>query len=144
MGRALAVLAHSAAVCTHTHAAQAATLPRSACSACSPHPTLPHLTPTHTPTHREIGITRNDNIIPTHKLEHHIRADLDASSSRALAVLRPLRCVITNLPDDHVELVDAKHFPGRDDSAYKVPFSKVGGGRGWSREESWGSGGGRC
>lgn len=40
---------------------------------------------------REIGITRNENIIPMHKLEHHIRAELDASSPRALAVLRPLK-----------------------------------------------------
>lgn len=103
----------------------------------TPHPPHPPSPLTYTPllfTRREIGITRNDNIIPTHKLEHHIRADLDASSSRALAVLRPLRCVITNLPDDHVELVEGKRFPGRDDSAYKMPFSKVGGGKGGSRD----------
>ena len=40
---------------------------------------------------REIGITRNDNIIPMHKLEHHVRADLDSTSPRTLAVLRPLK-----------------------------------------------------
>ena len=40
---------------------------------------------------REIGITRNDNIIPMHKLEHHIRSDLDATSPRTLAVLKPLK-----------------------------------------------------
>lgn len=40
---------------------------------------------------REIGITRNENYVPMHKLEHHIRADLDVVAPRALAVLRPLK-----------------------------------------------------
>jgi glutaminyl-tRNA synthetase len=40
---------------------------------------------------REIGITRNANVIPYHKLEHHVRLNLDATSARVLMVLRPLR-----------------------------------------------------
>lgn len=40
---------------------------------------------------REIGITRNANVIPYHKLEHHVRTHLDANSSRVLMVMRPLR-----------------------------------------------------
>jgi len=40
---------------------------------------------------REIGITRNANVIPYHKLEHHVRQFLDANSPRTLAVLRPLK-----------------------------------------------------
>lgn len=40
---------------------------------------------------REVGITRNENVIPMHRLEHYIRQDLDANSPRALAVLRPLK-----------------------------------------------------
>ena len=40
---------------------------------------------------REIGITRNENVIPMHKLEHHMRTDLDVTSPRTLAVLRPLK-----------------------------------------------------
>lgn len=74
---------------------------------------------------REIGITRNDNIVHMHKLEHHIRTALDASAPRALAVLRPLKVVITNLPDGHFEEVEAKVFPGRSEDGYKVPFTKV-------------------
>lgn len=74
---------------------------------------------------REIGITRNDNFIPMHKLEHHIRLDLDATSPRTLAVLRPLKVVITNLPEDHYEEVEAKRFPGRSDETYKLPFTRV-------------------
>ena len=40
---------------------------------------------------KEIGITRNENMIHMHKLEHHIRTDLDATSPRILAVLQPLK-----------------------------------------------------
>jgi len=57
---------------------------------------------------REIGITRNDTEIPLHKLDHHIRADLDSTSERVLAVLRPLKLVLTNLPEDHSQTVEAK------------------------------------
>ncbi|MEW5304384.1 MAG: hypothetical protein WDW36_006995 [Sanguina aurantia] len=74
---------------------------------------------------RDMGISRNTNLIATHRLEHHIRADLDTHSPRMLVVLRPLKVVITNLPDSHVELVEAKRFPGREEAVYPVPFSKV-------------------
>ena len=42
---------------------------------------------------QELGITRSENEIPLHKLFHHVRAHLDESSPRALAVLRPLKLV---------------------------------------------------
>ncbi|PRW56443.1 glutamine--tRNA ligase [Chlorella sorokiniana] len=74
---------------------------------------------------REIGVTRSEGEVHLHKLDHHIRADLDATSRRALGVLRPLRVVITNLPDSHFEEVEAKYFPGRGEEGYKVPFTKV-------------------
>ncbi|MEW5320129.1 MAG: hypothetical protein WDW38_011226 [Sanguina aurantia] len=74
---------------------------------------------------RDMGISRNTNLIATHRLEHHIRADLDIHSPRMLVVLRPLKVVITNLPDGHVEMVEAKRFPGREEAVYPVPFSKV-------------------
>ena len=57
---------------------------------------------------REVGITRNDTEIPLHKLDHHIRADLDSTSERVLAVLRPLKLVLTNLPEDYSHTVEAK------------------------------------
>lgn len=74
---------------------------------------------------RELGITRNDSEISPHKFEYHVRMDLDATSERALAVLSPLKVVIDNLPDDHVEQVQARVFPGRTEETYPVPFSKV-------------------
>lgn len=74
---------------------------------------------------RDIGITRSEGEVHPHRLEHFVRTDLDANSPRALGVLRPLRVVISNLPDSHFEEVEAKFFPGRSDNAYKVPFTKV-------------------
>ena len=74
---------------------------------------------------RDIGVTRSEGEVHPHRLEHFVRADLDANSPRALGVLRPLRVVITNLPDSHFEEVEAKLFPGRSDEGYKVPFTKV-------------------
>ena len=60
---------------------------------------------------KELGITRSDADIHLHKLEHHVRADLEACSPRMLAVLRPLLVTLVNLPEDHFSVVKAKvHF----------------------------------
>ncbi|GAB4821823.1 hypothetical protein N2152v2_008869 [Parachlorella kessleri] len=74
---------------------------------------------------REVGVTRSEGEVHLHKLEHHIRADLDATSPRQLAVLRPLRVVIINLPEDHFEEVEGKKFPGRSQEGYPLPFTRV-------------------
>ena len=60
---------------------------------------------------RDLGITRAEGGIHFHKLEHAVRADADANAPRCLAVLRPLRVVITNLAEDHYVEVDAKVSP---------------------------------
>lgn len=53
---------------------------------------------------RELGVTRTENLqVAYHKLEHYIRQDLDSSCPRALAVLDPLRVVLTNCADDFHE-----------------------------------------
>ena len=65
---------------------------------------------------RDLGITRAEGGIHFHKLEHAVRGDADANAPRCLAVLRPLRVVITNLPEDHFVEVDAKvSLPGGED-----------------------------
>jgi len=56
----------------------------------------------------EIGITRTGGELPLHILDYHVRADLHLTSPRTLAVLHPLKVVITNLPEDHCEMVDAR------------------------------------
>ncbi len=57
---------------------------------------------------KEIGVTRSEGEVHLHNLDHHIRADLDATSRRLLGVLRPLRLLITNLADSHFDEVEAK------------------------------------
>ena len=60
---------------------------------------------------RSIGLTRTGGELPLHIMNYHIGRDLDANSPRTLAVLHPLRLVITNLPQDHLEMVQAKVNP---------------------------------
>ncbi|HRQ32531.1 MAG TPA: glutamine--tRNA ligase, partial [Anaerolineales bacterium] len=59
-------------------------------------------------------------------LEACVREDLNKTSSRRMAVIRPLKVVIDNYPDDLVEEMDAINNPeDADAGARKVPFSKV-------------------
>jgi glutaminyl-tRNA synthetase len=73
-----------------------------------------------------IGKTDTNVTIDASLLEHCVREDLNKSSNRLMAVLRPLKVVIENYPDDKVEEIDAVNNP-EDPSAgtRKVPFSKV-------------------
>jgi glutamyl/glutaminyl-tRNA synthetase len=56
----------------------------------------------------EMGITRNETEIPLHKLEYHIRTEAEATAPRSLAVLNPLRLLLTNIPEDSVQTVDCR------------------------------------
>src|SRR5712672_1888198 len=73
-----------------------------------------------------IGVSKTNGSIELCMLEHFVREDLNKSSSRVMAVLRPLKIVIDNYPEDQVEEMDAVNNP-EDESAgkRKVPFSKV-------------------
>ncbi|KAK9794917.1 hypothetical protein WJX73_006674 [Symbiochloris irregularis] len=74
---------------------------------------------------RELGITRSDSIVHLHKLDFHVRAHLDAVSPRCLAVLHPLRLVLTNLAPDYLHHVHGKVFPGRSEETYDLPLTRV-------------------
>ena len=73
-----------------------------------------------------IGLTKNDSVVDLSQLEFAIRNELNRTSPRVMAVLRPLKVVIENYPDDLVDELDAINNP-EDASAgtRKVPFSKV-------------------
>jgi glutaminyl-tRNA synthetase len=73
-----------------------------------------------------VGITRKPNVSDVAQLEHSIREDLNRRAPRVMAVLRPLKLVITNYPEDQVEMVDVINNP-EDESAgtRKVPFARV-------------------
>jgi glutaminyl-tRNA synthetase len=73
-----------------------------------------------------IGLAKRDSLVDVAQLEFAIREDLNRRSPRVMAVLRPLRVVIENYPDDRVEELEAVNNP-EDPSAgtRRVPFSRV-------------------
>src|SRR5438034_1220804 len=73
-----------------------------------------------------IGVARKENVIDVAQLEFCIREDLNRRAPRVMAVLRPLKVVITNYPEGQVEQLDVINNP-EDPSAgtRKVPFSRV-------------------
>ena len=74
----------------------------------------------------DVGVAKRDNVMDIAKLESSLRSDLNTRSLRRMAVLNPLKVVITNYPDEKEEFVVAKNNP-EDESAgtRKLPFSKV-------------------
>jgi len=74
----------------------------------------------------EIGVAKRENVVDVGLLEFCVREDLNKRAPRAMAVLRPLRLVLENFPDDAVEEMDVVNNP-EDPSAgtRKVPFSRV-------------------
>jgi len=75
---------------------------------------------------RSVGVTKADSTVEISFLEHCLRQDLNKRSPRVMAVLDPLKVVITNYPEDEVEELEAINNP-EDETAgtRKVPFSKV-------------------
>jgi len=75
---------------------------------------------------RSVGVTKADSTVEISFLEHCLRQDLNKRSPRVMAVLDPLKVVITNYPEDEVEELEAINNP-EDEAAgtRKVPFSKV-------------------
>ncbi|MGC1373949.1 MAG: glutamine--tRNA ligase/YqeY domain fusion protein [Candidatus Sulfotelmatobacter sp.] len=72
------------------------------------------------------GVSRTNGVVELAMLEHFVREDLNKRSLRVMAVLRPLKVVIDNYPENQVEEMDAVNNP-EDASAgtRKVPFSRV-------------------
>ncbi|RMF00014.1 MAG: glutamine--tRNA ligase/YqeY domain fusion protein [Chloroflexi bacterium] len=71
-----------------------------------------------------IGVAKNDSLVDVALLEHHLRQDLNKRSLRRMAVLDPLKVVITNYPAGQTEYVDAVN--NQEDPAAgtrPVPFS---------------------
>ncbi|HWQ42750.1 MAG TPA: glutamine--tRNA ligase/YqeY domain fusion protein [Desulfosporosinus sp.] len=60
---------------------------------------------------REIGVAKADSVVDTKMLEHFIREDLKLKAPRTMAVLKPLKVVITNYPEGQVEMLEAEINP---------------------------------
>jgi glutaminyl-tRNA synthetase len=73
-----------------------------------------------------IGVSKTTGSIELAMLEHFVREDLNRRAPRVMAVLRPLKVVIDNYPDDQVEEMDAVNNPeDAKAGSRKVPFSRV-------------------
>ncbi|MDZ7332065.1 MAG: glutamine--tRNA ligase/YqeY domain fusion protein [candidate division KSB1 bacterium] len=73
-----------------------------------------------------IGVAKANSVVDINLLEHCLREDLNKRAPRVMAVLRPLKVIIDNYPEDKVELLDAMNNPEDPDMGMrKVPFSKV-------------------
>ncbi len=75
---------------------------------------------------RRVGVAKNYSISDVALLEECVRDDLNKHSLRRMAVIRPLKVVIDNYPDDLVEEMDAVNNPEDPNAGTrKVPFSKI-------------------
>ncbi len=74
----------------------------------------------------KIGVAKRENIIDMALLEYCIREELNKTAHRVMAVLKPLKVVLTNYPEGQVEELEAINNP-EDPSAgtRKLPFSRV-------------------
>ncbi len=74
---------------------------------------------------KEIGVAKGNSLVDGLMLEHFIREDLNKIAPRTMAVLRPLKVIITNYPEDKEEILDIENNP--DDPSQgsrKVTFSR--------------------
>jgi len=73
-----------------------------------------------------IGVAKNESMVDIALLEYCIREDMNKRAQRVMAVLNPLKVVITNYPDDKVEYADAvNNQEDKSAGTRKVPFSKT-------------------
>ncbi len=72
----------------------------------------------------EIGVAKRDNVMEVTKLESTLREDLNKRCERRMAVLNPLKVVITNYPEDESETLSAVNNPENESAGRReVPFS---------------------
>lgn len=74
---------------------------------------------------REIGVAKADSVVDSKMLEHFIREDLKLKAPRTMAVLDPLKVIITNYPEDTVEMLEAENNPENPEmGSRQIPFSR--------------------
>lgn len=79
-----------------------------------------------------IGVTRSDGMVDVAMLEHALRDDLNKNAPRAMVVLNPLKVVIENLPEDHLEMLSAPYYQDSsqeshsesDSATREIPFTR--------------------
>ncbi len=71
----------------------------------------------------QIGVAKSNSLVDIAMLEHCVREDLNKKADRIMAVLHPLKVIITNFPENKSEYLLAENRPKGDSTRY-VPFSK--------------------
>ena len=73
-----------------------------------------------------IGVAKRDSMVDVALLEHSVREDLNKRAPRVMAVLRPLKVVIENYPEDREEMLEAVNNPEDAGMGTRMlPFSRV-------------------
>lgn len=70
-----------------------------------------------------IGVAKANSLVDVAMLEHCVREDLNAHANRIMAVLDPIKVVITNYPEDKTEMLACENLPNADAKHY-MPFSR--------------------
>ncbi len=74
---------------------------------------------------RRIGVTKSDNIIEMGVLEDCIREDLNEHAPRRMAVLKPLKVILSNYPADKTEQLEAPNHPQKPEMGTRqIPFAR--------------------
>jgi glutaminyl-tRNA synthetase len=74
---------------------------------------------------KRAGVTKKDKLIEMGMLENCVREDLGDVAERRMAVLRPLKVVLTNYPEGQVEMMQAMNHPNNPDMGTReIPFSR--------------------
>lgn len=74
---------------------------------------------------KETGVSKGVATVDEAMLEHFVREDLKLQSPRTMGVLKPLKVVITNYPEDQVEMLDAEINPEVPEMGTRqIPFSR--------------------
>lgn len=75
---------------------------------------------------REIGVAKSYSVVDERMLEHFVREDLKLRALRTMAVIDPLKVVITNYPDGQIEWLEAENNSENEAlGTRQIPFSKV-------------------
>ncbi len=72
----------------------------------------------------ETGLSKVNSSVSIDFLEHFVRQDLSVKAETRMAVLNPLKVVITNLDNNHLEYLEAENHPKEDLGVRHIPFTK--------------------
>lgn len=72
---------------------------------------------------REVGVAKANSLVDVAMLEHCVRDDLNTNADRVMAVLRPLKVVLTNYPEGQKEYMLAENHPFKEGHRF-VPFTR--------------------